>query len=63
MWTKITDQVPPIGKRVLLKYEYYRGHIEDGTTYEDEARPGQYYYILFDGASLTHDPTEWMEIP
>lgn len=59
-WIPVSEQMPESGIRVLLYFPYYAGHMEDG--FIDDVGDGPCHY-LFDGDSLSHEPTHWMPLP
>ena len=59
-WIPVSERMPESGIRVLLYFPYYAGHMEDG--FIDDVGDGPCHY-LFDGDSLSHEPTHWMPLP
>ncbi|HIA9747265.1 DUF551 domain-containing protein [Klebsiella pneumoniae] len=52
--------MPELDTRVLLYFSDYSGHIEDGCIGDEGDGP---YHYFFDGDSLSHEPTHWMQLP
>ncbi len=59
-WIACSEQMPELDKRVLLYFDSYDGHIEDGCIGDDGDGP---YHYFFDGDSLQQEPTHWMPLP
>jgi hypothetical protein len=65
-WVSIFDRMPEIHEdqpeRTVEVLLYFGTHIESGCFYftEDSGRP---YHVLFDGESLSHEPTHWQPLP
>lgn len=58
-WNSFNEQLPEYGTKVLIMFE--NGHVEDAEIHFDDE--GDWYYVLFDGESLTTNPTHWMLFP
>ena len=59
-WIPVSEQMPELDARVLLYFSDYGGHIEDGCVGDEGDGP---YHYLFDGDSLSYEPTHWMPLP
>ncbi|MBN5414792.1 DUF551 domain-containing protein [Serratia marcescens] len=59
-WIACSERMPELDKRVLLYFDSYDGHIEDGCIGDDGDGP---YHYFFDGDSLQQEPTHWMPLP
>ncbi len=59
-WIPVSERMPELDTRVLLYFSDYSGHIEDGCIGDEGDGP---YHYFFDGDSLSHEPTHWMQLP
>lgn len=59
-WIPCSERMPDFDTRVLLYFPDYGGHIEDGCIGDEGDGP---YHYFFDGDSLRHEPTHWMQLP
>jgi len=59
-WISFRDKLPELDTKVLLLFLDYDGHMEDGFIGEEGS--GWYHY-LFDGDSMSTNPTHWMPLP
>ncbi|HBR3096811.1 TPA: DUF551 domain-containing protein [Klebsiella pneumoniae] len=59
-WIPVSERMPELDTRVLLYFSDYSGHIEDGRIGDEGDGP---YHYFFDGDSLSHEPTHWMQLP
>lgn len=58
MWYKINEDLPPLDRFVLCKWE--NGHLEGA---EFDVFEGKLCHWLDNGEVLPTEPIEWMEIP
>ena len=56
MFKKFTDEMPEFDVKILLLFEA-SGHVEDATIHPAPDGEGGWVYCLFDGESLTDNPT------